>query len=338
MQERTDMAGQRGRRLLGRVTAVAVLLAAGACGAEAPAPGGPASADGAFPRTVTHAMGETEITQRPQRVVALDNTLSGAVLLLGTELVGYTTLQAADEPLPEYLGADAQRFGAHAVPVGMLTSPSLEAIAAQDPDVILSASVRHADIYEQLSRIAPTVFSETTGATWKDNVRLTGRTLGAEAQAEEAIAAYEARAQRVGAAIRAATGTNPTVSVVRFVDGPARLYTGSTYSGVVLADAGLARPASQQGGEQTSSGQVELSEERILDADADHIFVTAYPDPAGASAAVQQRFAANPLWGRLAGRIHDVPDLTWMSAVGMQGAHAILDDLAATFGVDPARS
>jgi iron complex transport system substrate-binding protein len=31
-----------------------------------------------------------------------------------------------------------------------------------------------------------------------------------------------------------------------------------------------------------------------------------------------------------------VSDLTWMSAVGI--AHAILDDLAAIFGVDPARS
>lgn len=68
------------------------------------------------------------------------------------------------------------------------------------------------------------------------------------------------------------------------------------------------------------------------------LLVTTYPDPAGASAAVEQRFAANPLWGRLKGQIHEASDLTWMSAVGMQGAHAILDDLAAVFGVDPARS
>jgi iron complex transport system substrate-binding protein len=324
--------------MLGSLAALGALLGTAACGGAAPeqAPSAPAEAPG-FPRTVAHAMGETEIPDRPERVVALDNTLSGAVLLLGTELVGYTTLQAADEPLPSYLGADAERFGASAVPVGMLTSPSLEAIAALEPDVILSAKVRHADLYDELSRIAPTVFSETTGPTWKDNIRLTGRVLGSEVQAEEAITAFEARAQRVGDAIRAATGTNPVVSVVRFVDGPARLYTESTYSGVVLADAGLARPPSQQGGEQTSAGQVEISEERILDADADHIFVTTYPDGAGESDATRARFTANPLWGELTGQIHEVPDLTWMSAVGMQGAHAILDDLAATFDVDPAR-
>ncbi len=324
---------------LGSLATLGALLVTAACGGtatEQAAPSAPAT-DPGFPRTVVHAMGETEIPARPQRVVALDNTLSGAVLLLGTELVGYTTLQAADEPLPSYLGADAERFGANAVPVGMLSSPSLEAIAALEPDVILSAKVRHADLYDELSSIAPTVFSETTGASWKDNIRLAGQVLGSEAQAEESIAGFEARAQRVGDAIRAATGTNPVVSVVRFVDGPARLYTENTYSGVVLADAGLARPPSQQGGEDTSAGQVEISEERILDADADHIFVTTYPDAAGASTATRARFAGNPLWGELTGQIHEVADLTWMSAVGMQGAHAILDELAATFGVDPAR-
>lgn len=65
---------------------------------------------------------------------------------------------------------------------------------------------------------------------------------------------------------------------------------------------------------------------------------TSYPDPSGSSAATQQRFESNPLWGTLIGQIHTAPDTTWMSAVGIQGAQSILDDLAATFGVDPARS
>ncbi|MGH9272721.1 MAG: hypothetical protein ACRDZ2_15795 [Ilumatobacteraceae bacterium] len=36
-----------------------------------------------------------------------------------------------------------------------------------------------------------------------------------------------------------------------------------------------------------------------------------------------------------AGTATEVYDETWMSAVGLYGAHAILDDLAATFNVDP---
>jgi iron complex transport system substrate-binding protein len=334
------MTGGHGRRLVGAVVAAAALLGTAACGgSKAPAPdGGTAPADAAFPRTVTHAMGETVIPERPQRVVALDNTLTGAVLLLGHRagrLHHAAGRRRAAAGVPRRLrpavrgrrraGRDAQR----PEPRGdRRPRPGRHPLRERAPREPLRPAQPH----------RPTVFSETTGPTWKDNLLLAGRALGAERQAEEAIGAFEARARRVGDAIRTVTGGNPTISVVRFVDGPARLYTERTYSGVVLADAGLARPPSQQGGgEQSSSGQVELSEERILDADADHIFVTTYPDPAGASAAVQQRFARNPLWGRLRGRIHEASDLTWMSAVGMQGAHAILDDLAVTFGVDPVR-
>ena len=61
------------------------------------------------------------------------------------------------------------------------------------------------------------------------------------------------------------------------------------------------------------------------------ILVVAY-NAASTLAQVLDRIPAE-----MRGQIHEVPDLTWMSAVGMQGAHAILDDLAATFGVDPAR-
>jgi iron complex transport system substrate-binding protein len=39
-----------------------------------------------------------------------------------------------------------------------------------------------------------------------------------------------------------------------------------------------------------------------------------------------------------AGHVHDVADEIWMTSVSVQVAHLVLDDLARTFGVDPARS
>src|ERR1700754_1422617 len=99
--------------MLGSLLALGALLVTAACGGsdQPEAPAAPAG-DPAFPRTVTHAMGTTEIPAPPQRVLALDTTLSGPVLLRATELVGSPPLEAADEPLPGYLGADAERFGA----------------------------------------------------------------------------------------------------------------------------------------------------------------------------------------------------------------------------------
>ncbi|GIF78545.1 ABC transporter substrate-binding protein [Asanoa siamensis] len=323
-------------RALASVLAGAMLLTIAACASDEPvatANDNSPAAQSSFPRTVSHAMGTAKIDRAPTRVLALDMTFVDAALTLEANVIGFTTINAASTALPEYFGEARATLAKEAVPVGTLAEPNLEKIASLRPDVIISAKVRHEAIYDELSQIAPTVFSDTTGGRWKENIRLTATALGREDLAEEKIAAYEERAKTVGEAIRARAGKNPTLSVVRFVDGPTRLYKEDTYSGVVLKDAALARPASQQG----AGFSTEISEERILDMDADHIFVTTYPDEKGLSAQTQRKFKANPLWGKLTGQLHEVNDLTWMSAVGMFGAHIILDDLAATFGVDPAK-
>ncbi|MDQ4039764.1 MAG: hypothetical protein M3313_15790 [Actinomycetota bacterium] len=77
----------------------------------------------------------------------------------------------------------------------------------------------------------------------------------------------------------------------------------------------------------------EISEERILDADADHIYVTVSASDEATQA--QQRFTANPLWGQLTGEVFVVDDAVRGLAVGLQGAQAMLNDLARTFGVAP---
>src|SRR3546814_6831851 len=52
--------------------------------------------------------------------------------------------------------------------VGLIEEPNLEAIAAQRPDLILGAKERHEALYEELSGIAPTVFTESSGTNWKE--------------------------------------------------------------------------------------------------------------------------------------------------------------------------
>jgi iron complex transport system substrate-binding protein len=285
-------------------------------------------------RVVAHAMGETAIPAQPKRVVALDQSFVDAVLTLETPVVGYTTYRAITDGLPDYLGPLATTYASEAISVGALEEPSLEQVAALQPDLIVSAKVRHEALYGQLSQIAPTVFSETTGATWKDNLRLMGQALGKESLADSRIAEYEERAATIGRQIgERSGGTLPTISIVRFAgEDTVRLYSEKSYSGVVLQDVGFPRPASQL---TTDTIAVDVSQERILDLDADHIFVATYPDTTTDGPKAQ--FVSNPLWSRLSGAQHEVSDLTWMSAVGIQGAHTVLDDVARTFSVDPVR-
>ncbi|WP_171168588.1 ABC transporter substrate-binding protein [Streptomyces sp. I05A-00742] len=331
------------RRRPGRIAAAlltaALAFSLAACGGsddEKPtdASGETAASGSAFPRTITHDKGETEVKTKPKRVVALDNSLVEAVVALDTPLVGGIGSYRDQKGFPAYLG-DAVK---ETKDVGPLDSPNLEAIAALKPDLIVSATVRHEDLYGQLSKIAPTVFVKTTGPIWKENITLLGKALGQEEKAKAKLTAYETRAKKIGDAINAKgggkDGGKPTISVTRFVDGPTRIYLTKTFSGTILADMGLTRPENQRDGEKFN---IEISEEQIQQADADHIFLTTF----SGGEERKKKFMENPLWKRLnavqKGNVHEVDDATWMTSVSLQGADLVLDDLAKTFKVDPAK-
>ncbi|MGA4692816.1 MULTISPECIES: ABC transporter substrate-binding protein [Rhodococcus] len=285
-----------------------------------------------FPRTVEHFRGSTTIENEPTRIVALDTSYSDAVLLLEAPLVGYVDYRT--DEFPDYLG-DSRQYATDAVSVGKTADVSLEQVAALEPDLILSAEVRDGENYEELSAIAPTVFSQSTGPTWKDNIRLVAQAIGKEDLAEQKISEYEERAAAIGADINAKAG-NPTISIVRFAGEPtARLYRTTSFSGIVLEDAGLARPASQgPDPSDPSSIMNAISPELITEAEADVVFVTTYDLGDGKAQAAAEPFVTNPLWENLQGRKVEVDDSVWMMPVSIQGAHRILDDLADTFGVD----
>lgn len=308
------------------LTAAAAILAA--CGSSTDATIAQeqaAAPDSSFPRTVTHDKGMTEILQKPQRIVALDNSLVEAVVLLERPLVGGIGSYRDLKGFPPYLG-DAVK---DTKDVGPLETPDLEAVAALEPDVIVSATVRHEALYDELSKIAPTVFVKTTGPQWRENATFLGEVLGEEDKAEQKLTDYKDRAKQVGDAVNDKAG-NPTISVVRFLDGPTRLMQKQSFIGHILSDAGLARPTSQN----VDDFAGEIGEEGIRQADGDHIFVTSFSggEPS------RERFLRNPLWGQLtavkAGKVTDVPDEIWMTSVSVQGAHQVLDDLEKTFGVE----
>ena len=272
-------------------------------------------------RTVEHAMGTTEVAGTPERVVVLDTGELDAVLALGVTPVGAVRTDVSDA-LPAYIedaGVDASDIAA----VGTIAEPDLEAIAALEPDLVLSNSVRHADIYEQLSGIAPTVFAESIGESWQENLLLAGEALGRADEAQALLDEHAARAEEVGALFGDPAATE--VSVVRFLDGTLiRLYGEGSFIGSVLADVGFARPELQRTGETF----VEISPEQVTRADGDLLFHAAYGDE-GATASGQ--VTGGPLWSSIPavaeGRAFEVSDDRWFLALGPIGAGLVLDDL-----------
>jgi iron complex transport system substrate-binding protein len=317
-------------RLAVGLTGLALAVGLSACGStdNAGDKPGDSAAEAGFPRTIMHDKGSTEIKSKPKRIVALDNSLVEAVVLLERPLVGGIASYRNQKTFPDYLG-DAVK---DTKDIGPLDNPNLELIASLKPDLIVSATVRHDALYDKLSAIAPTVFAKTTGPIWKDNIILLGKALGEEAKAAQKLADYETRAKKIGDAVNA-KANNPTISIVRFVDGPTRLMAKQSFIGIILSDAGLKRPALQD----KDTFATEISEEQIELADSDHIFVTMYAGGEDRKA----KFLTNPPWQRLKGvqakHVYEVKDELWMTSVSVQGAHFVLDDIAKTFGVDVAK-
>ncbi|AFZ69271.1 ABC transporter substrate-binding protein [Deinococcus peraridilitoris] len=100
-------------------------------------------------QTVKHELGSTDIRGTPKRIIALENSFIDALAQLNVKPAG-----VADDgsPLP-HLAAYVK-----GVPtVGTRNQPSLEAILALKPDLILADLERHKNIYPQLAKIAPTL-------------------------------------------------------------------------------------------------------------------------------------------------------------------------------------
>ncbi|GLZ30077.1 ABC transporter periplasmic component [Lentzea sp. NBRC 105346] len=322
------------RRTLGTLAAVGLVALTAACGGgnAAPSTATPGASDAVFPRTVTTAKGDVSIPKKPERVVVLDTAELDSVTLLGIKPVGAIPPHLSDAArFPEYL---KDKVG-DAKEVGTSAEPKLDLIASLKPDLILSNKVRHDKIYDQLSKIAPTVLTETTGAPWKANLAVHAKALGKEKEAADLLAAYEARAKKVGEAIVAKNGGKaPTVSITRFMAGKIRMYQKANFPGTVLADTGVTRPASQS----EDKFDNEIGPELIDKADADAVFVTTAVSPEKTQ---KQATQASPLWAQMsavkAGKVYEVKDEIWISGIGVQAAHLILDDLAKSFGVDANR-
>jgi iron complex transport system substrate-binding protein len=283
---------------------------------------GTTAGTGQFPRTITHAMGRTELPHKPRRVVVLDVGELDNVASLGVEPVGYAPTEG-DEGIPSYLKKEA----GDPKNVGTINSLNLEAIANLKPDLILGSELRAAKLYPQLSKIAPTVFSIRPGFTWKENYLLNAAALDRTAAAKANLAAYDRNVDKLGADVRKAGGGKaPTVTMLRYMPDRIRLYAKASFIGTILDDAGIPRPKNQQ----IDDLATEISPEKIDSADADWIFTGVYGD-----AKKTQRASAedNPLWKHLGavreGQAKDVPDETWYLGLGVTAAEEVLKDLRA---------
>jgi iron complex transport system substrate-binding protein len=294
-------------------------LALAACGGDEDASGQEAaqSAPAAETRSVSHAMGTTEITGEPERVVVLDTGELDSAIALGVKPVGAVEA-IPGAGFPEYLAEEVEGVEK----VGTIEQPSVEAIAALQPDLILSSKLRHEAIYDQLSQIAPTVFTEEVGVAWKENFDLhaeaVGRTEDAERLTQEYQDKIDALAQALGDKV-----ADTEVSVVRSVGDEVRIYLNENFIGTILEDVGLPRPKAQDVADFSATA----TRETIPDLEGDIMFLAKYGD----DHRLLEKLTESPLWNRLdvvqQEDVYEVPDDLWFLGIGNLAARLVVDDL-----------
>ena len=195
----------------------------GAESGDTPAAGAGSADPGAFPVTVEHLYGSTEITEEPVRIATVSWVNADSALALGIVPVGVPLVEwgGNDNSSTDWIDTALEELGA---PWGSDAAPAtysendgvnFDEIAALTPDLIIAAySGLTQDDYDQLTKIAPTIGPVDPNYTtsWQDTLTAIGAATGRAAEAEKIIEDVTAQLSAVGE-------ENPQVKESTFIAG-----------------------------------------------------------------------------------------------------------------------
>ena len=277
-------------------------------------------------RTLETAYGTLEVNDSPERVVTLYEGALDAALAVGVMPVGAVTTRGGDN-VAEYVEAhfNDQRPDI----VGTTREINIEAVLAQQPDLILAAAQLPEAQYQLLSRIAPTVVpvaQPLSLGSWRAEARLYGQALNREAAIEDAIDTVDQRVSQLAAAIDDASAGGTAVVARWLPNGPMVMSTELIATGLLaqvgldVHDAGLV----QEGRPHSDI----LSLENLSQVDGDWLFLaTLNADGQKALDAAKQSNAFTRLNVVQQHQVVPVNGQLWSSANGPLAAQAILDDI-----------
>ncbi|MEM9042821.1 MAG: ABC transporter substrate-binding protein [Actinomycetota bacterium] len=244
-----------------------------------------------------------------RRIVVSDQALLDGALALDLPVAGIPGFTDR-ETIPAYLA----EFAVDVEVLGDRTEQNLEQLAAFGPDLLLfnTKSLEALGADDALEQIAEVADVDVTTATpWRQSLRLIAEAGGVPDRADARIAAADA------AIDDAATSLSDDqkaleISVVRCFNGQCRYLPGGTsFSGQVLDEVGVARPAIQAS-DPEGRAFVNVSPEQydLLGGDVIVLFGT------DAEAELAQ-LRDNPLWNTLeavqAGRVVEVDATPWFT-------------------------
>lgn len=274
---------------------------------------------------VTDELGELVLDAPPKRVVALEFSFVDALATLGVSPVGVADDGDATrviEPIRAKL-ADWTSLGSR-------SQPSLEVIASLEPDLIIADVERHAAVYEDLKRIAPTLILKSRGETYEDNLKAVMKVAEAFDQSET----MTARIEQHNAVMDAYAAQVATDATVQFAVSSAKgvwLHGPRAYAGGVIERLGLDSPIP----EETEQAYIQTTLERLVQASPAYLLVGEY----GEDTAVDT-FKQNPLWSMIPAvkndRYVETDPRLWSLNRGMISAEIMAAELVELLGTTTA--
>ena len=259
---------------------------------------------------------------RPVRVACLTEICPDILVELGLEPVAVNDPLSSD---PRFFGSKADSFK---VIGGSFFEPSLEDIAAAEPDLVIGLGGVHDGLREALQPIAPLYI--VNPFTYEDSIgylKEIGAAMGRSEEAEEA-------AQRFLSKLEDYTARSPkdrTALVIYGSDVNFGIDTEGALTGGLLAEVTeypWPNPPLDQGGH--ASGGMQFSLEGVLDVDPDVIFVQTIAFPGFQPPPLAEQLAENPLWSELKavqnGEVHEVSFGLWSTGRGTRSLGLVLDE------------
>ena len=266
-------------------------------------------------RTIKHEVGTTTITGTPKRVVVLEFSFVDAAVQSGVAPAGI-----ADDDDPKRLLPSLREKVGKYTSVGLRETPNMQVILGLKPDLIIADSERQEGIYDQLSKIAPTVEFPSLNANYQQTLnseQLAAVALNRCDEFKQSLDAHTAFMKKAAEAVPSGEDRKTLFAI-----GTDKIFTAFSqayFTDDVLASVGI--PASLDGKDGVAS--LEMNLETLTSTKPDIMFLARPAD----TATIDEGWESNPLWKSIPAvqqkQVFMVDQNAWSRSRGIDAAELI---------------
>lgn len=226
---------------------------------------------------ITHQLGETEVPKNPSRVIVFDYGIADALNNLDVEIIGLPK-SSLPSLLSKYEDSKYEN-------VGSLKEPDMEKVYELKPELIIMSG-RLESYYEELNKIAPTIYLGVDNTdylgSFKKNMETLGQIFDKEKEVKTQVAKVE---EAVGKVNEKAEGINALIALAN--DNAFSVYGEGSRFGIIHKEFGI--EGVDKTIESSTHGQ-KASFEYILDKNPDYLFVIDRTAVTGGNTSAKEMF------------------------------------------------